>query len=162
MINQLMNSGQFYELAQQQENAILQNASATGGLRGGNVQAALAQFRPNLLQQMIQNQYANLGGLSTLGQNAATMTGNMGQQTATNISNLYGQQGAARAGAFLNAGQQTGNMVNSIVGGVGGAANIMGGFIGNPASTGATTPSGVSGNTFAGMPTNNFNGGYTV
>src|ERR1041385_3752111 len=38
-------SPQFASLSQQGENAILANASATGGLRGGNVQGALAQFR---------------------------------------------------------------------------------------------------------------------
>jgi hypothetical protein len=41
----------FQALARQQEEALLQNASATGGLRGGNVQGALAQFRPALLNQ---------------------------------------------------------------------------------------------------------------
>jgi len=39
-------------LTQQGENALLQRASATGGLRGGNVQAALAQFRPQMLNQL--------------------------------------------------------------------------------------------------------------
>ena len=46
----------FQALTQQGENAILQQASATGGLRGGNIQAALAQFRPQLLSQLIEQQ----------------------------------------------------------------------------------------------------------
>lgn len=129
LINQLMNSGQFNELAQQQENALLQNASATGGLRGGNIQAALAQFRPNLLNQMIQQQYGNLGGLTALGQNAAAMTGNAGQQMANNVGNLYNQQGAAQAGAYLNAGRQQGNMFNSVLGGIGGLSRQFGGGV---------------------------------
>jgi saccharopine dehydrogenase-like NADP-dependent oxidoreductase len=50
----------FQALARQQEEAILQNASATGGLRGGNVQGALAQFRPALLNQFLEQQYGRL------------------------------------------------------------------------------------------------------
>lgn len=123
-IDQLKNGGQFYELARQQEDALLQNAAATGGLRGGNLQAALAQFRPNLLQQMIQSQYANLGGLTNIGQNSAAMVGNAGQNMANSVSNLYNQQGAAQAGAYLNAGKQQGNMYNSLVGGVSGFSNM--------------------------------------
>jgi hypothetical protein len=38
-------------LMRQGEEAMLQQASATGGLRGGNMQAALAQFRPQMLQE---------------------------------------------------------------------------------------------------------------
>ena len=52
---------------------ILSNASATGGLRGGNTQAALGQFAPQLLAQLIQQQYGNLGGVSSLGENAVLM-----------------------------------------------------------------------------------------
>jgi hypothetical protein len=44
----------FQSMVQQGEAGILANASATGGLRGGNIQAALGQFRPQMLQSMIQ------------------------------------------------------------------------------------------------------------
>src|SRR3569833_110861 len=59
-INALQASPAFTSLVGQGENAILQNASATGGLRGGNVQAALAQFRPQVLAQLINDQYSRL------------------------------------------------------------------------------------------------------
>jgi hypothetical protein len=65
-IAQLESSPQFQAMMQQGESAILQNASATGGLRGGNTQAALAQFRPQLLSQLIQQQMGQLGGLAGL------------------------------------------------------------------------------------------------
>lgn len=123
MIKQLLAGANFNELVQQQEDAMLQNASATGGLRGGNIQASLAQFRPNLLQQILQQQYNNLGGLTSLGQNSAAMTGNAGQQMANSVGNLFNQQGNAQASAYINAGRQQGNMFNSIVTGVGAAAN---------------------------------------
>ena len=90
----------------QQEDALLQNASATGGLRGGNTQAALAQFRPALLNQMVQQQFGNLGGLTGIGQASAAGQAAAGQQTGMNIANLLGQQGQAQAGAALAAGNQ--------------------------------------------------------
>lgn len=122
-IKALQQSPQFTSMLQQGENAMLQNASATGGLRGGNTQAALAQFRPALLAQTIQDQYARLGGMTSLGQNAAAGVGNAGMQTGSNVANLMGQQGAAQAGGAL-AQNQFGNAVQ---GGFG-LLQSMGGF----------------------------------
>ncbi len=101
------------------QNAILQNASATGGLRGGNTQGLLAGFAPGLLAQTIQQQYSNLGGLTSIGQNAAAMTGNAGMSTTNNITGLLGQQGAASAGADLAAGRADANMGSSVLSGFG-------------------------------------------
>lgn len=106
------NSPMFQSLTQQGEQAMLQNASATGGLRGGNLQGALAQYRPQMLNALIDQQYARLGGLTSLGQNAAVGVGNAGMQTGQNIANLYGQQGAASAGSQLARGQAFGNVLN--------------------------------------------------
>lgn len=103
-ITALQNSPQFQALQQQGETAILQNAAATGGLRGGNVQAALAQFRPALLSGLIEQQYNRLGGLTAIGQNAAAGVGNAGMSTGSNIATLLGRQGQAQAGGIL--GQQ--------------------------------------------------------
>ena len=83
------------------EEALLQRASATGGLRGGNIQAALAQFRPQMLAQEIQSRLGQFVGLATLGGNAAARVGSGGQAVATNIGNLLQQQGAAQAGGVL-------------------------------------------------------------
>ena len=118
-INNINNSSEMQTYLQQGENAILQNASATGGLRGGNTQAALAQFRPQLLNQLINQRYQNYAGLTSLGQNAAAGTGNAGMQTASNISNLYQQTGAAQAGAALAQGQASANMWNGVTGAIG-------------------------------------------
>jgi hypothetical protein len=100
----------FQALARQQEEALLQNASATGGLRGGNVQGALAQFRPALLNQFLDQQYGRLGGMTSLGQQSAAGVGTSGMQSAGSIADLLAQGGAARAGAKLgsaNAWQQS-------------------------------------------------------
>jgi hypothetical protein len=93
----------FQALARQQEEALLQNASATGGLRGGNVQGALAQFRPALLNQFLEQQYGRLGGMTSLGQQSAAGVGTSGMQSAGSIADLLAQGGAARAGAKLGA-----------------------------------------------------------
>ncbi len=126
-IDAINNSQAMQTYMQQGENAILQNASATGGLRGGNTQSALSQFRPQLLNQLINQQYSNLGGLTALGQNAAAGVGNAGMQTAGNISNLLQQSGAAQAGGYLAKGQNTANMYSGLAGAIG---NIAGMYLG--------------------------------
>lgn len=103
-IDAIANGPEMQALTQQGENSILQNASATGGLRGGNIQAALAKFRPQLLSQLIQQRFQNLGGITSIGQNAAAGTGNAGMNSANQITNLLQQQGAAQAGAALASG----------------------------------------------------------
>lgn len=126
-LNGIQSSPIFSGLVQQGENAILQNASATGGLRGGNVQAALAQFRPSLLSQMISDQFSRLGGLTSLGQNAAAGVGNAGMKTGGAISDLLQQQGAAQAGAALLGGRADASVWNTIGNSVGTFAGL-GGF----------------------------------
>jgi hypothetical protein len=112
-INGITNGAEYKSMLQQGENSILTNASATGGLRGGNTQAALAQFSPALLSQLINDQYSKLGGLTSIGQNAAAGTGNAGMQTASSISSLLQQQGAATAGGQIAQGNaQASNMSN--------------------------------------------------
>jgi hypothetical protein len=116
-------SPQFSALMRQGENAILQNASATGGLRGGNIQGALAQFRPQLLSQLIDQQFSRLGGVSQIGQAAASGQASAGIDTGANISNLFQQQGAAMAGGQLaqgNAKRQTFGDILKIGGTIGG------------------------------------------
>lgn len=94
----------FQSMTQQGENAILQSASATGGLRGGNVQAALSQFRPQALNALIEQQYGRLGGLATIGQAGAAGQASSGMQSASNIGNLLANQGAALAGGIMGQG----------------------------------------------------------
>lgn len=115
-INALQTSPQFQALTQQGENALLQNASATGGLRGGNLQGALTQYRPQVLSNLINQQFANLGGISQLGQAAAAGQAAQGMQSASNIGNLLAQQGAATAGGQLAQGQIAQQNMNNILG----------------------------------------------
>ena len=99
-------------LTRQGEEAMLQQASATGGLRGGNMQAALAQFRPQMLQEALDQQYARLGGLTALGQQSAAGVGAAGMQTGRDVAGLLQQQGAARAGGALGRAAPFANLLN--------------------------------------------------
>jgi hypothetical protein len=133
-INGIRNSSEFQTYLDLGENSLRQNAAATGGLRGGNTQAALAQFSPQLLNQMINQRYSNLGGLTALGQNAAAGVGNAGMQSASNIGNLMQQAGAAQAGNYMAQGQANANMWGNFAGALG---TIGGAYMNrNKASTG--------------------------
>jgi hypothetical protein len=138
-IQALESSPQMRALVQSGENAILQNASATGGLRGGNVQAALAQFRPQVLSSLIENQFARLGGLTSLGQNAAAGVGNAGMQTTSQVNQALANIGSAQAGAALARGQANANLAGSISGGLGmlAGSNLFGGTTPNANSIAA-------------------------
>ena len=136
----------------------MQGASATGGLRGGNIQGALAQFEPQLLSQLINQQYGRLGGLAAtggtvaqnlasgglsatgelarIGQASAAGVGTAGSQTGANIANLLGQQGAAMAGADIAQGRAFGSIPSGIAGGLGIFRGLGGTFGNAPGSSG--------------------------
>ena len=134
-IDALAASPQLEALARQGEEAILQQASATGGLRGGNVQAALAQFRPSMLQRLIEQRYGQLEGLTDIGRTSAVIQGEAGMNTGVNVGNLLLGKGAAMAGSRLAAGQQGMMQFNDImrIGGAiasGGASEALSGLRG--------------------------------
>jgi hypothetical protein len=111
-IERISGGERFQELTRQGEEALLQRASATGGLRGGNIQGALAQFRPQVLNQLIEEQYGRLGGMTQLGQRSAAGVGAAGMETGVNVANLLSQQGAARAGGELGEARAYGQLFN--------------------------------------------------
>lgn len=135
----------FQALARQGEEALLQRASATGGLRGGNIQAALAQFRPELLSSLIEQQYGRLGGLTTLGQRSAASVGAAGMESGTNVANLLAQQGAALAGGELGQAKAYGQILNIPAQIAGMSAGGGGGGFGGLQASFAQTPLGASG-----------------
>ena len=122
-IAEIEQGGGFQARVRSGEEALLQRASATGGLRGGNIQAALAQFRPQMLEQEIERQYGRLGGFSDIGreteanllkigQASAAGVGAQGITTGTNVANLLAQQGAARAGGEIGQAKAYGQLFN--------------------------------------------------
>jgi len=150
-INALQQSPYYTSQLKAGEEAMLQNAAATGGLRGGNVQNALMQYRPTLLSNTIQQQLANLTGISNLGiqsnqalanygqsatqnlamlgGNAAAGVGTAGQTMGTNVGNLMGQAAAANAQAQIASANAYGNIGGSI-------ARAGGLYYSQPASSG--------------------------
>lgn len=138
-IDQLTKSPRFTGAKTFGENAILSNASATGGLRGGNVQGALGQFDENLVGQIIQEQFANLGGISSLGENAAAGTGNAAIATGNQMSALAQNAGVAQAGGILGQASAANGGINAIVNGAGTIAGRLAssGGAGNPPPAGA-------------------------
>ena len=121
-IAQLEASPQFQAMAAQGERAILQNAAATGGLRGGNVQAMLAQYRPQLLGQIIEQQYARLAGMAGTGLGAAGSQMGVGAEIA-----------AAQAGGALSAAQlrymQAQQQQQMLMGALSGGAQALPGIV---------------------------------
>ncbi len=118
-LNSLLTSPEYSTNVRQGEEAILQNAAATGGLRGGNTQNSLANFRSDLLNTMISQQYNRLGGITSLGQNAATGVGNNGLAVAETMGGLLQQQGAALAGGQIAMGNRNAQTFNNILKSVG-------------------------------------------
>ena len=99
--NQIHGSPLYSSLYRLGEEAILQNGSATGGLRGGNIQSSLANFGSDTFAKVIQQQIANLGGLSTQGLNAGQSVAGLNADASSNIARMFGAQGDAAASAML-------------------------------------------------------------
>ena len=92
--------GQQFLRARAQKN-LLRNASAIGGLGGGNVRSALVQQGVGFAQQDLQNQFGRLGQLAGQGQAAAGQVGQFGQQTSQGIQQGLQGQSQARASGIL-------------------------------------------------------------
>lgn len=112
-IDNIANGVEMQSLTQQGENAILQNASATGGLRGGNTQQALATFRPATLSALINQQYERLGGLSTLGANTTGSIAQLGQASAAQQASASTALGNGISGALGQAGSNMAGLAAS-------------------------------------------------
>lgn len=134
-LNSIQSSPIFQGLMKQGENSILQNASATGGVRGGNTQKALSQFSPNLLNTLLQQKLQGLQGLTNLGFNATGANTNAIQNFGGIDADLLVGQGRINAGGAVAQANNQGGLLNSIgqgIGGVfGGGGNMFGGSAGN-------------------------------
>lgn len=107
-----MASPLYQAAVQQGENSVLRNASATGGLRSGNAQDALATVNQNALVSAYNDQLNGLQGLASLQSNAnniasyqAGIGNTLGQGQIS-----YGQQlgqGQAAYSQLLGQGQAT-------------------------------------------------------
>lgn len=113
------------------EEAILANASATGGLRGGNIQRGLADFRSDTFASELEAQLARLAGAAGLGSGATDAVSAFGANKANAVANLYGQQGQVRAGGILTRGGINNQMWNNAGGFADGLISSIPGISGN-------------------------------
>lgn len=124
IIDQLKAGPLYSSLIDSGEEALLANASATGGLRGGNTQDALARFRGDTLNQVIANQLAQYSGLVGIGSGATDAVSNFGAN-AVNAQNSLRNQGAGaqaqaaltKAGINAQNWQNAGSAIGDILGG---------------------------------------------
>lgn len=131
-INALQAGPEFSSLTKQGENAILQNAAATGGLRGGNTQGSLADFRSNLLTGLIERQMGRYGNLVGVGQNSAAGTGTAALNTGRANAELMQQGGAAQAGGIVAGTNAITNAMGSIGGMMSAGSPVQSGAPANP------------------------------
>lgn len=116
-----------------QEQALLRNASAMGGLGGGNIRAELQRQAAGNAAQDYGNYYNRIANLSGAGQAGATNLGQLGAQTASNIQQGYAGIGQAQASGILGAQQANASLGGQLLGaGLGGIAGA-GGFGSNVA-----------------------------
>jgi len=88
------------------EEAVLRNASATGGLRSGNANEALAQVNQNAFLSSYQNQLSGLQGFANLPSNANNIASQQSGIGQTQAAGIIG-------GANSAAAQQQTNMNNA-------------------------------------------------
>lgn len=96
-------SGEYAMMEEQAKRAAL-TAGEAGGVGGSTMSNNLMRIAPQmgmqhlgLLEAQQADQFNRQMGLVNMGQNAAAMTGNAGQNFASQASQAYGQQGQAMA-----------------------------------------------------------------
>lgn len=127
-IEALKSSPAYQSLYNNGQEAVLQNAAATGGLRGGNTQSSLANFGRDTLSSVISDQLSRLGGLAGMGQGATGSVAGLGANTANQISSLFQATGNARASSALTQAGIWSGVINNIGGLAQGVVNPAKGF----------------------------------
>lgn len=114
---------------------VLQNASATGGVRGGNTINALADFRGDAFASQLQSKIAQLAGLAGLGQGATNSVSQFGAASSGNISDLLATIGSARGTQILARGginnqlwNNAGSFLDNAVSGIPGVGGFLKGL----------------------------------
>jgi len=109
---------------------LVRNASAIGGLGGGNVRSALVQQGVGFAQQDIQNQFGRLGQIAGQGQAATTSQAQIGGNISQNLSNQALAAGQSRASGIAQQNQITQQTI-------GGLSNLFGQFSQSQNNSGA-------------------------
>jgi len=135
-IDRIMKGPLYGALYNNGEEALLQNASATGGIRGGNTQRGLADFGSDTLAKVYQQTLSNLGSVANLGLGAQGAVTGAGQNTANNVMTAQTDIGRAQAGNYLtkaginaanfnNAGGMLDSAISAFVPGGGGFKSLF-------------------------------------
>jgi hypothetical protein len=99
---------------------IQESAAARGRLRSGGTLEDLTRFNTQLastvVPQLQQQRFNQLFSVLGLGQNAAVGQGSAALSTASNIGNLLGQAGSARAAGQIAQGQAIGQGISDLTG----------------------------------------------
>lgn len=112
------------------EEAVLQNASATGGLRGGNVQHSLAGLGTDVLAKTYQMMVDNLMGATELGSKTGLGLGALGGDQARLNAQLQKQKADAQADALTGRANVAAGMYGDYSGIAGTIANAATGNFG--------------------------------
>lgn len=138
-ISALQGSPLYESLFRNGQNTVLANGAATGGLRGGNMQSSLANFGSDTLAKVIQQQLANLGGVSAQGLSATgTMTA-QDNDTANTVGNLRSGISQSKGGLALAKNAITNQQYSDIAGLAG---ELAGAYFGVPGLGGTSGGSG--------------------
>lgn len=124
-ITGLQGSPLFESLMRNGQNTILANGAATGGIRGGNIQGSLANFGRDTLSGVIQQQLANLGGLSSQGLGAINTQTAQDNSTADTIGNLRSGIAQSKGGLALAKNAITNQQYSGIAGLLGDAVGAI-------------------------------------
>lgn len=112
-IAQIEGSPEFKALIRQGEQGILQSASATGDLRGGNVKDALSKYRPQVLSGLINERFNRFLQGSQFGQSSAAGVGTGALQTGQGISKTLINRGEAIGQGAIARGNQTAGLISA-------------------------------------------------
>lgn len=100
-------------LQREGQNAIINQAAATGGLGGGNVQRELTRFGQGLAQQDLQNQISNLGDVTGQGLQAAGQAGQLFGQAGGQVGQLTGQRAQLGTQANISNANRQGQLAQA-------------------------------------------------
>ena len=94
--------------------ALDRSAAARGGLLSGATLKGAQRYGQDLASQEFGNAYGRLAGLAEIGPSAAGVLNNLGQTYATNVGNIYQQQGDVAANAALARGSAYSGGLNQL------------------------------------------------
>lgn len=101
-------------LQEQGNQNIIRNASATGGLGGGNVLKSLQSYGTSVAESSLGDHLNRLAAAQGSGQTAASQMGLMGQQYASSVAGANSQMGQNTASGIMSRNQNDQNTFSQL------------------------------------------------